>query len=565
MKSGPNRVLIIGLDGATLDLISPWVAQGELPTFERLMSEGTYGELESVPNMHTAAAWPSMFTGKNPGKHGMFWLVEPKENSYDFAFVDGSWCRSPAIWDVLGQNGFEVGVFGVPMTFPAHPLNGFLVAGFDAPGPEHPRFAYPQTIVSELRQEFGVFPLRSSAPVLAQQGKVGQALDELCRHTERQVQMIEWLMKEKPWDLFMAVLMASDEAQHIFWHIHDPTHPWHQTWMKEKYGDPILAVYKMLDDSLARLRQVAGEDCTVLIVSDHGTGFNRGGTGQMNLWLEANGFLAFKDVTFRSRIAQVGRTWSLNAVRATAKLVRSVLGENIVAKLKAGIPNATGRLEFQTVLGSIDWSRTRVFCDEATHCLRVNLIGRQPGGIVEPGEEYEKLCDEVIGTLRRCRNVNTGKLAAARVWKREEAYWGPYVDRAPDIEFEWRADDGIIELVVGNQKRHSIKSVSEKVSGGHRINGIFIAHGPPVRAGCQITDAMIYDIAPTALCLMGLPRFDGMDGKVLEDAFYAEFLENHSVDMDLRVGDLPPQEVQSLSDLERKEIEDRLRALGYLA
>ena len=66
------KILVIGLDAATMDLVRPWADEGHLPALARLMREGSTSTLRSTPNMHSASAWTSILTGLNPGRHGLF-------------------------------------------------------------------------------------------------------------------------------------------------------------------------------------------------------------------------------------------------------------------------------------------------------------------------------------------------------------------------------------------------------------------------------------------------------------------------------------------------------------
>lgn len=79
---GPARVMVIGLDGATLDLVRPWAESGYLPTFARLMKEGASGQLRSTTPPVTGPAWSSFATGKNPGKHGFFDFTSRARGGY---------------------------------------------------------------------------------------------------------------------------------------------------------------------------------------------------------------------------------------------------------------------------------------------------------------------------------------------------------------------------------------------------------------------------------------------------------------------------------------------------
>ena len=77
-------MVIVGLDGATWDLLRPRMADGRLPNLRRLADEGVTGNLTSIFPPETPAAWPSFMTGKNPGKHGVFdFLVYDQANRKD--------------------------------------------------------------------------------------------------------------------------------------------------------------------------------------------------------------------------------------------------------------------------------------------------------------------------------------------------------------------------------------------------------------------------------------------------------------------------------------------------
>ncbi len=66
-----RRAVIIGVDAACLDIVEPWLEQGQLSHLRKLMAEGVYSKLRSVIPPVTPAAWTSLVTGKKPGKHGI--------------------------------------------------------------------------------------------------------------------------------------------------------------------------------------------------------------------------------------------------------------------------------------------------------------------------------------------------------------------------------------------------------------------------------------------------------------------------------------------------------------
>src|SRR4029434_259314 len=93
-----TRVFIVGWDGATFDLIRPWVAQGKLPLLAKLMGHGAHGDLRSNISPMTCPSWSSFMTGMNQGKHGIFDFTRLKPGSYQLEFVNGGQRKVPSIW-----------------------------------------------------------------------------------------------------------------------------------------------------------------------------------------------------------------------------------------------------------------------------------------------------------------------------------------------------------------------------------------------------------------------------------------------------------------------------------
>src|ERR1044072_3691436 len=128
------KILIIGLDAATMDLVLPWAAAGHLPTLAQMMQEGAHTGMRSTPNMHSASAWTSILTGLNPGRHGLYVF-----NDRDFAtgkqlFFKGGDRQGELISQHLARHGLTAGFLNVPMTYPAEcSASGLMVSGLDAP------------------------------------------------------------------------------------------------------------------------------------------------------------------------------------------------------------------------------------------------------------------------------------------------------------------------------------------------------------------------------------------------------------------------------------------------
>jgi predicted AlkP superfamily phosphohydrolase/phosphomutase len=163
----------------------------------------------------------------------------------------------------------------------------------------------------------------------------------------------------------------------------------------------------------------------------------------------------------------------------------------------------------------IDWTRTKAFAlpTDLEGCIRINLKGREPHGIVEPGEEYEQLCRAIAADMRKLVNPETGKPAVKDVWIVHEEFVGPMADHLPDITITWHNDATINALHSDTMGTVSGESPDPR-TGTHSTNGFALAFGECFVAGATAS-GHIADLGPTALALLGLDS-SGMDGASLE-------------------------------------------------
>ncbi|HWC76734.1 MAG TPA: alkaline phosphatase family protein, partial [Blastocatellia bacterium] len=195
------RIMVIGLDAATLDLVEPWARAGYLPAISRLMSEGSYSTLLSTPNMHSASAWTSILTGLNPGRHGLFVFSDRDFETGRQSFFKGGDRTGTLIISHLARHGLTGGLLNVPMTYPAEcTAGGFCVSGLDAPSLNEGAFA-----PKELRDELlGRFPDYSFTPSglgeLMSSGRIDEAVQKWIAVTETQAEAASYLLESHPVD-----------------------------------------------------------------------------------------------------------------------------------------------------------------------------------------------------------------------------------------------------------------------------------------------------------------------------------------------------------------------------
>ncbi|GAB4339430.1 MAG: alkaline phosphatase family protein [Candidatus Abyssubacteria bacterium] len=560
-----NRVIVIGLDGATFDLISPWVEQGKLPTFQRLLNDGASGPLESVPNQRSAAAWTSLATGLNPGKHGIYEFYEQAHGSYDIRFINSSAREGASLWKILSDHGRKVGVMNVPLTYPAERVNGFLIAGIDAPSIHIEGFAHPPELLEEINQKFGRYIIEPGVNGYIVQGDIDRAVESLRDEIRQKTEITRYLLENKPWDFFIVVFRSLDASQHGFWRFMDPAGQALDPEGARKYGNVILETYQQLDRAISDICEHMDDDTRVLIISDHGFGRKHKASNQLNYWLEEHGFLRFKGGTEhrlspRSLMTSLYRFVSRNTSRALKE------------RLKQFLPSLRNRVHSHLIYSQIDWAHTVAYNDDLFPIIRINLRGREPGGIVEPGRQYDDLVRELKQKLMECRDAELGVPIVDAVFHRDEIYTGPHTYRAPDLLVRWREDIAVTGIALQKEAARNARPPvptedARYISGDHRLNGILMAAGRGVKRNAAVSGARLIDIAPTVLCMMGLPIPEEMDGKVITDLFENSFLSEHPIQREASRTPAEPAEDFEPPDYSKEdedEIRKRLEDLGYL-
>ena len=553
------RVLVIGLDGATFDLIKPWAAEGRLPTLARLMDGGAHGSLHSTIPPMTGPAWTTFATGVNPGKHDLYDWIAREAGTYHFLPTTALDCKTPTVYELLSQVGRSVCVMNVPMTFPPKPVNGVVVSGLPAPDLES-GVTYPETLLDEIRENVGDYILYPDPGQAYSDSGIDAFLKRLYRTTDLRVETLNYLRGRDDWDFAMVVFNGTDTISHAMWKFMDSSHPLHDPAKAKKYGNAIRDYYSYVDAKLAAIVDELDDDTTLIIMSDHGFGpFHK--FIHVNNWLMDQDFMAVKPgalAALKHRMFRLGFS-PMNVYNTLMALGLGSLKREVVRGQGQGLMK-TLFLSFDDV----DWSRTKAYSLGNVGQIRINVAGREPFGCVARGEEYEAVRDDIIARLYRMTDPKTGEQVVEQVYRREEIYAGPYLDDAPDIVFIPRRLEyfGFGEYEFGSHK--IIEPMQRGISGTHRLNGIFIAYGARVRAGAATHDAHLVDLAPTILHLMDEAVADHMDGRVLTEALSA------AVSKPIERRSYTPQADDAgdgdagLSAADQAVIAARLRSLGYV-
>lgn len=555
--SPPGRILVIGLDGATFDLIKPWAAEGRLPALSCLMNQGAHASLESTLPPMTAPAWTSFATGTNPGRHRLYDWIAREPDSYRFSPITALDGTAPTIYTLLSQAGRRVCALNVPMTYPPQAVNGVMVSGM--PAPDVRAITYPEGLYQEILNSVGDYILYPDPGWAYSDSGVEAFLERLYRCTELRINAFDYLRGREEWDFAMMVFNGTDTISHALWKYMDATHPLHNPRLADKFGHAIRDYYQYVDTYLSRVIETLERDTTLVLMSDHGFGpFHK--FIHVNNWLIQEGFMRLRPgwrPNLKKRLFDLGFT-PMNVYDTLMRLGFGALKRKVVRGQGQGLLK-TLFLSF----ADVDWSRTTAYSLGNVGQIYINLAGREPEGSVQPGADYERLRDDIMRKLEQLRDPATGEQVVEAVYRREEIYTGDQLDYAPDIVFMPRRLEyfGFGEYEFGSNQ--IIEPMKRGISGTHRMNGIFLAYGDNIRPGAVPEQAHITDLTPTILYMMGLQTPPHMDGRVLREIFQDTFQPALSQPSSQWQSDFDTNG-QGLTEEEKEIVAERLRDLGYV-
>ncbi len=496
-----QRWLILGLDGATFDVFEPLMRSGRMPNLQRMVHEGVAGTLLSTKPPMTPAAWTTFMTGKGPGKHGIIDFERYEPRTGHLSFNSTFQIREKTIWEILSSKGYRVGSINLPMTYPPTPVNGFMISGFETPSVDVD-FTYPADLKGEILRRFPNYSYKTQWKRKVLKG------DQLYRDNLEYIKRTFWQGLDLAkfctdrfggWDVMMVLLKFVDNLQHKAWKYIDPNLPPDRSARSQAAAECFTELDRVIGEFEAFARQ---QGATLMIMSDHGHG-SLDGKVQPNLLLKDWGYLKLRDVASRWRTR--GR----------------YLLDRMLFKKRGRF--ATDDLSIEREL-AVDWTGTKACVMHAGiyGFLYINLRGRQPDGIVQPGE-YEALREALRERLLALRTRGPSG---------REVQVFPEVHKAEDLyncsrdEHPWLPDLILVPipgLAVVRKIRgyRAIRWLSRRrIEGTHRLEGMLTVAGDHVLPGRRL-DANIADITPTVLAGLGLPVPVDMEGRVLTDLFDA--------------------------------------------
>jgi predicted AlkP superfamily phosphohydrolase/phosphomutase len=516
VSASPTRLLVLGIDAASPDLLDSWTADGTLPNLAALSKRGLVARTRGMEGFFVGSTWASLYTGTNPAQHGLHYQRQLVPGSYRLEDrAAGRFVERDPFWRVLSRAGKRVAVLDVPLSRLEPELNGVQVVEW---GGHDAFFGYstlPPGLASDIEARFGRHPAGVSCDAA---GRSAEEYRDFVRSLEGGVQRKgAWsveLLARGGWDLFMQVFTESHCVGHQCWHLHDPAHPAHDAAVAAITGDPLRAVYRAIDREIGALIEAAG-DAHVIVFAAHGMASRYGAHFLLRDVLLALGVAAAPSQPIGARVRDLAaRAWHAAPewMRAMAGPLRRVMSVSAADSSPAGI--------------GVDPDRS--FCFPLANGLpvsgiRLNLAGREPRGTLAPGEQADRFIEQLEKDLLAIIDDASGVPLVTRVMRTRDLYQGEQLDALPDLLVEWNdgVANGSTALAGGAGARVSARS--DRIgtitgandygrSGEHRPGGWLIAAGPGVEHGRLDRAPSLLDLAPTFARILGieLPGAEGM-------------------------------------------------------
>ena len=498
MSDRTRRVLVLGLDGGTFDLLDPLMTAGELPFLQSLAAKGVRAPLRSVYPAKTIPAWYSFATGRDPGELGVFGFAEPTNEPGRSRLVR-SFRPMEAFWDRLSRLGVKVGVLNFPV-LSGYPLHGFVLPGMLSEGAT----TYPRELRAEVEESLGGrYP--GELPTFREADReawVAEATDSVRRRAKAAAALAE---RHRPGFLF-ALFRETDRIEHQLWN--DLDRP------VEEIPADLREFWRTVDSACAevdRAFRAGGGPALTLVISDHGHGAVRSDF-LTNRWLAREKLLVFRGdggrFPLRNTVARL--TLAAQRIPLAARLSRTV-ADWLRDGRHGDLARAIAGESFEESSARIDWRRTVAFSYPVPEGIYLNPFN--------PELTPEKRA-EIVGDLRR--RLEAYPEARIEVFRPEEIYRGRNLSKAPALfirvdgmETEPRMDFAYPTALIRDRPTFFYGC------GTHRMDGILLGAGDGVAPGTSLGACQLLDLAPTILETMGVAPPEALVGRSFAPRLFA--------------------------------------------
>jgi predicted AlkP superfamily phosphohydrolase/phosphomutase len=506
-----------------------------LPTIRSMLEKGFVGETMSIEGLYEGATWPSFYTGTHPAHHGFHSLKQLNPGTYEFyRCYPGDFIKFGPFWKYLSAAGLRTAILDIPLSGISGGLNGIQMVEWGSHDGVYGFHTWPLKLKWDVLARFGRHPLRISCDSYQRAPHEFSAFkDKLINGVKKKAELTIHYLGKDNWNFFAQVFTEGHCIGHQCWHLHDPEHPSHDPQVANYTGDPIYDVYKAIDRAIGKILEHVTDDTLIFLLASHGMTHNIGGNfliseilerlGLAKKWVhDADGRKPKSKNAIENLYHVIGQGWQKIpiAIKKRFRPALFSLHNLILHKIRRG-----DLLILPWAIAHIDLRNSKCFPllnGNPVSGIRINLSGREPDGLIQPGKELNDFCDELTKDLLGIVDYDTGKPMVRKVRKVFQSYDGERVDHLPDLLVEWNDEKILGSLGVGDVKNSRLRILSKKIgivegvntycrTGDHRPEGFFIVVGPGINAGHMDKIVSIMDFAPTFTNLFGveMPKTDG--------------------------------------------------------
>jgi predicted AlkP superfamily phosphohydrolase/phosphomutase len=501
-QAGSAPLVILGIDAGDPELIMRWASDGTLPNIGSIVRRGCFGKTAGPEMVSEHGAWVSLMSGVSRAEHGYYYFRQLKPRSYDLAPARGRELGVEPFWTRLPAEK-RIAVIDVPDFAAPRPQPGLQLSEWATHYPYYPASTHPDELLDRVRREFGPQMVIHEDPA-SDYSADRKLYAKLMERTAKKGRLGRSLLGGEKFDLVVAVFAEAHTGSHQFWRYRPESN---QPVPKEHDGelkDAIKNLYQAIDAEFGKILDRQPPNANVFVVSS---------VGMKSQW-PAAGLSEAIPFALGYQFAPKGASSGFDPLSWLRKMlprsVRNALSGFLSSETRENLVSDKFRK-------ATDWSRTRLFSIPSyyTSQFRVNLAGREPEGIVEPGAEYEKTLDEFEAELRQLVDPVTKRPAMKAIRRTQDLFGGDPPEILPDLFAEWEEADHFVERVE-HPKGEIVQSPCEFHRGSdHSQFGFVAAAGPAIENRGDLGEISLLDLTPTFLELLGQPAAEELPGKAL--------------------------------------------------
>ena len=510
-----TQVVMLGFDALEVGIVRDMATAGKLPTFRRLLDGWACGRIQTPYGLFVGTLWTSFFTARSVALSGFHCWEAVSPASYERRPMTPRELVGRPFWRMLSEAGRRVAVLDVPHARAADPVNGLEVFEYGCHDRHFGFHTSPPELAAEIMAGVGPHPIFTLEPYLEREfapddyahragpfrtpDEEKALLGDLLEGLDRKRRLSTSLLSRGQWDFFLSIFGESHAIGHQCWHVHDAGHPRHDPVNARALGDPVERVYAALDRALADHLALISRDTIVLVLLSHGMGPHYDGTHLLEEVLariEAADWPRWRPtMDFATAIPRHLRGKMRGMLAPTASAARR--------RVRFSLPRPC----FDGDVGPAYRASRRFFLspnNSAHGGVRINLKGREPAGLIEPGREFDRTSEQLRHDLLALVNVDTGGPVVRSVDRTDAHYARASVDALPDLLIQWSVDTPI-ETVWSPKTAIVHRPYAHWRTGDHRPDGLLLAAGPGIRAGADLGAIAIGDLGPAICALLGAP------------------------------------------------------------